>query len=76
MVRGGSGVDERNQDGPPVTGTRSSGGTGSPATTGRPCRRVRNGTVARTCLVIPRQRVVDRSRMAFSKNWRSPKTFC
>ena len=30
----------------------------------------RNGTVARTCLVIPRHRVVDRSRMAFSKNSR------
>ena len=29
-----------NQDGPPATGTRSSVGTGSPATTGRPFRRV------------------------------------
>ena len=47
-----------NQDGPPPTGTRSSVGTGSPATTGRPFRRARNGTVARTCLVIPRHRVV------------------
>ena len=36
-------------------------------TTGRPFRRARNSTVARTCLVIPRHRVVDRSRMAFSK---------
>ena len=30
-------------------------------------QRARNGTAARTCLVIPRHRFVDRSRMAFSK---------
>ena len=48
-------------------GIRSSVGTGSPATTGCPFRRLRNGIVARTCLVIPRHRVVERSRMAFSK---------
>ena len=41
--------------------------TGRPATTGRPFRRARNSTVARTCLVITRRRVVDMSRMAFSK---------
>ena len=40
-------------DGPPATGIRSSVGTGSPATTGCLFRRARNGTVARTCLVIP-----------------------
>ena len=64
------GLDEGrrgNQYGPPATGTRSSVSTGSPATTGRPFRRARNGTLARTCLVIPRHRVVHRSRMAFSK---------
>ena len=50
-----------------MTGIRSSVGTGSPATTGRPFRRARNGHVETTRLVIPRHRVVDRSRMAFSK---------
>ena len=69
-VRGVEGGGRGNQDGPAATGTRSSVGTGSPATTGRPFRRARNGTVARTCLVIPRHRVVDRSRMAFSKKSR------
>ena len=57
------GVDEGRrgiQDGPPASGTRSAVGTGSPATTGRPFRQACNGTVARTCLVIPRHRVVDR----------------
>ena len=48
-------------------GTRSSARTGSPATTGRPFRWARNGTVARTCVVIPQHRAVDRLRMAFSK---------
>ena len=57
-VRAVEGGGRGNQDGPPATGTRSSVGTGSPATTGRPFRRARNGTVARTCLVIPRHRVV------------------
>ena len=37
-------------------------------TTGCPFRRASNGNVARTCLVIPRHRVVDRSHIAFSKN--------
>ena len=48
-------------------GIRSSVGIGSPATTGFPFRQGRNGTVARTCHVIPRHRVVDRPCMAFSK---------
>ena len=39
-VRGVDGGRRGNQDGPPATGTRSSVGTGSPATTGRPFRRV------------------------------------
>ena len=58
-----------NQDGPPSTGIRSLVGMGSPATTGRPFRRERNGTVAKTCRVIPRHRVMNscRLRMAFPK---------
>ena len=48
-------------------GIRSSVGTGSPATTGCPFRRARNGTMARTCRVVPQHGVVERSRMAFSK---------
>ena len=66
----GDGVDEGgkdNQYGPPATGIRSLVGTGSPATTGCPFRRARNGTAARTCRVIPRHRIVDRSRKAFIK---------
>ena len=39
-----------------------------PRSTGFPFRRARNGTVARICHVIPRQRVVDRMRMVFFKN--------
>ena len=48
-------------------GTRSFVGTGSPEATGQPSRGARNGTVARTCLMIPWHRAVERSRMAFSK---------
>ena len=48
-------------------GIRWSVGTGSPATTGCPFSRARNGTVVRSCCVIPQHRVVDRSRVAFSK---------
>ena len=51
----------------PACGGNQVIGPGSPTTTGRPFRRARNDTVARTCLVIPRHRVVDRSRMVFSK---------
>ena len=49
-----------------VGGIRSSVGKGSLATTGCAFRLARGGTVARTCRVIPRHRVVDRSRTAFS----------
>ena len=52
---------------PACDGDQSSVGTGSRATTGCPFRRARNGTVARTCRVIPRHRVVGRLCMAFSK---------
>lgn len=56
-----------NPDGPPATGIRTSVSTGSCAPTGYPFRRPRNGAAARTCHVIPRHRVKDRSRIAIFK---------
>ena len=63
VMRGGRG----HQDGLPATGIKLSLGTGDPVTTRCPITRALNSTVARTCRVIPGHRVVDTSRMAFSK---------
>ena len=46
--------------------TRPSVGTGCPGRTGVPSRHARNGAGARTCPAMPRQSVVERSRIAFS----------
>ena len=45
---------------------RPSIGTGRRGRTGRPSMRARNGTEVRTCRVMPRHSVVERSRIAFS----------
>ena len=65
---GGLVVGRGNQDGRRETGIRSSVSTCIPATIGCSFRRAGNGTVARTCRVIPRHMFVDGSCMAFSKN--------
>ena len=49
---------------PPPMGPPTSAETSG--RTGRPSRRARNGTEARTCRAMPRHSVVERSRIAFA----------
>ena len=65
-VRGLDEGERGNQGCAPATGISSTVGTGRPATAGCPFRWARNGTVARTCCVIPQHRDVERLRMTFS----------